>query len=74
MLLYGYCQGNHSQPDVQEMLGIGKNRFFGPLKAFRQDPHDFTIVYQRSTQGRLTPETKKRIKQELLGDKVLIND
>ncbi|HMN15262.1 MAG TPA: hypothetical protein PKD55_23325 [Bellilinea sp.] len=74
VLFQGYCQGNLSRPDVQEMLGIGKTRFFSLLKAYRQDPHDFTIAYQRSTQGRLTAETEKQIKQELLRDKALIDD
>ena len=30
VLFQGYCQGNLSRPDVQEMLGIGNNNFFLP--------------------------------------------
>jgi transposase len=74
VLFQGYCQGNLSRPEVQEMLGIGKTRFFALLKAYRQDPHAFTIAYQRSTQGRLTEEIESQIKQELLRDKALIDD
>ena len=32
VLLQGYCQGKMSRADLQEMLGIGKTRFFGLLK------------------------------------------
>jgi transposase len=74
VLFHGYCQGNLSLPEVQEMLRIGKTRFFALLKAYRQDPFAFTIAYQRSTQGRLTVETESQIKQELLRDKALIDD
>ena len=74
VLFQGYCQGNLSRPDVEEMLGIGKTRFFALLKTYRQDPHAFSIDYQRSTQGRLSEETESQIKQELLRDKALIDD
>ena len=74
VLFQGYCQGNLSRPDVEEMLGIGKTRFFALLKTYRQDPDVFSIDYQRSTQGRLSGETESQIKQELLRDKALIDD
>ena len=74
ILFQGYCQGNLSRPDVEEMLGIGKTRFFALLKTYRQDPDVFSIAYLRSTQGRLSGETENQIKQELLRDKALIDD
>jgi transposase len=74
VLFQGYCQRNLSRPDVEEMLGIGKTRFFALLKTYRQDPDAFSIDYQRSTQGRLSEETESQIKQELLRDKALIED
>ena len=74
VLLQGYCQGNLSRPDIEEMLGIGKTRFFALLKAYHQDPEAFTISYQRSTQGRLSEETEDQIQQELFRDKALIDD
>ena len=74
ILFQGYCQGNLSRPDVEEMLGIGKTRFFALLKTYRQDPDAFSITYLRSTQGRLSGETEDQIQQELLRDKALIDD
>jgi hypothetical protein len=74
VLFQGYCQGNLSRSDVEEMLGIGKTRFFALLKTYRQDPGAFSIAYQRSTSGRLGEETEDQIRQELLRDKALIED
>jgi hypothetical protein len=74
ILLQGYCQGNLSRSEVEEMLAIGKTRFFALLKSYRHDPDVFSIDYQRSTQGRLSEETENQIKQELLKDKALIDD
>jgi transposase len=74
ILFQGYCQGNLSRPDVEEMLAIGKTRFFTLLKSYRQDPEAFSIDYQRSTHGRLSEEAENQIKHELLRDKALIDD
>lgn len=74
VLFQGYCQGNLSRPDIEEMLGIGKTRFFALLKTYHQNHDAFTIAYQRSTQGRLAEETENQIRQELLRDKALIDD
>jgi hypothetical protein len=49
VLFQGYCQGNLSRLNIEEMLGIGKTHFFTLLKTYRQDPDAFCIVYQRST-------------------------
>ena len=57
VLLQGYCQGNLSRPDIEENLGIGKTRFFALMKVYHQNHDAFTIVYKRSTQGRLIKET-----------------
>lgn len=40
VLFQGYDQGQFSRADLQELLGIGKSRFFALLKAYRQDPKD----------------------------------
>jgi len=72
ILFQGYCQGNLSRPDVEEMIGIGKTRFFALMETYRQDPDAFSIGYLRSTQGRLSGETENQIQQELLRDKALI--
>lgn len=74
ILFQGYCQGNVSRPDIEEMLGIGKTRFFALLKSYRQDPEAFSIDYQRTTHGRLSEGAEDQIKHELLRDKALIDD
>jgi ribosomal protein S17 len=74
VLFQGYCQGNFSRSDVEEMLGIGKTRFFALLKAYRQAPETFSINYHRSTSGRFSEETESQIEQELLREKALIDN
>jgi transposase len=74
VLFQGYCQGNLSRSDVEEMLGIRKTRFFALLKTYRRDPGTFSMAYQRSTPGRLSEESENKIEQELLRDKTLIDD
>jgi len=34
---------------VEEVLGIGRSRFFGLLKEYRHDPDRFSIAYQRES-------------------------
>jgi hypothetical protein len=60
VLFQGYCQGQLARIDLQELLGIGKSRFFALLKAYRQDPEAFTISYRRSARARLSPEVEER--------------
>jgi transposase len=74
VLFQGYCQGNLSRHQVEEMLEIGKTCFFALHKAYRHTPGAFSIDYQRSTPGRLSDETEQQIQQELLRDKVLVED
>jgi transposase len=74
VLFQGYCQGNLSRPDVEDMLGIGKTRFFALLKAYRQTLDTFSIDYHRSTSRRLSEEAETQIEQELLREKALIED
>ena len=54
MLLHGYCQGVLTRAEVQDMLSIGKTRFFALLKEYRQDPEAFSIAYERYTPGRVS--------------------
>lgn len=37
---------------IQEILGIGKARFFALLKRFRANPESFSIQYQRTNAPR----------------------
>jgi len=69
VLFQGYCQGNLSRPDVEEMLGIGKTRFFAFLKTYHQDPNAFSSAYQRSTQGPLSEGPRTRSSRSCSGIK-----
>jgi len=53
-LFEAYTKGLMRRMGVQEALGIGKSRFFVLLKAYRQNPENFSIAYERSTPARLS--------------------
>jgi hypothetical protein len=74
VLFQGYCQGQLARTDLQELLGIGKSRFFALLKAYRQDPERFTIAYRRSAPAKLSPEVEDAIKAALLREKAIVED
>ena len=54
ILFHGYCQGLLTRAAVQEMLVISKSSFFALLRAYRQDPQEFSVAYQRATPARLS--------------------
>jgi len=74
VLLQGYCQGNMSRAEIEEMLNIGKTRFFALLKAYRRDGQAFSIEYLRKTPGKLCADVEVHIKKELLREKELVED
>ncbi len=43
VFLQRYYQGKMRRADIQEILGIGKTRFFALLKTCRQAPATFSI-------------------------------
>jgi len=49
VLLRGYCQGMLDRATVEEVLEIGRSRFFALLKEYRHDPDRFSIAYQRES-------------------------
>jgi len=74
VLLQGYCQGNIARTDLQELLGIGKTRFFALLQEYRHDPDTFSIAYQRETPSRLSAEVEAEIERELRREQDLIEN
>ena len=74
VLFQGYCKGQFTRIVLQELLGIGKSRFFALLEAYRQDPEGFTIGYRRSAPARLSPEVEDAIKTALLREKAIVED
>jgi hypothetical protein len=69
-----YDQGLLAREEVEELLGIGRARFFDLLKTYRADPLNFSIAYRRQSKGRLPLEAEAAIKSELLRDKELIEN
>ena len=74
MLLRGYCQGVLTRAEVQEMLSIGKTRFFAILKEYRQDPEVFSVAYERHAPGRLPAHIEAEIERELLREKEIVEN
>jgi transposase len=74
VLLRGYCQGLLARGEIQEMLGIGKTRFFALLKEYRKDPEVFSVAYERHTPGRLPAAVEMEMERELLREKTIVED
>ncbi len=74
VLLHGYCQGTLSRADAQELLGLGKTRFFALLHDYRSDPAAFSITYERETHARLSASTERAIATELRREQKLVED
>lgn len=74
VLLQGYCQGTLDRAAVEELLGVGKTRFFALLKEYRSDPDKLSVEYVRVSPSRLSTATEERIREELLTQKNLIDD
>lgn len=74
-LLERYSKKEIERKYLQEILGIGKRRFFMILKQYRQNPHHFTIQYPRSKPPRsISPEIEHNILKELTIEKKIIQD
>lgn len=74
VLFQGYCQGVLRRAEVQEMLSIGKTRFFALLKRYRQDPETFSVSYERATPARLSAAEEAEIERALLREKEIVED
>ena len=74
VLLQGYCNGLLSRTEVQEMLHVGKTRFFALLRQYRQEPATFSVSYSRATPPRLSATTEAAIQRVLLEEKQLVED
>jgi hypothetical protein len=74
VLLQTYCQGKMRRADIQEILSIGKTRFYALLKSYRQAPETFSIAYQRKSPAKLSPEVEAAIEKALLREKEIVED
>ena len=74
VLLHGYCQGTLARTDAQELLGVGKTRFFALVQEYRSKPATFSIAYERETHARLSTSTERAIAVELRREQKLVED
>jgi len=74
LLMQSYDQGQLRREEVQELLGIGRSRFFALLKDHRRDPTEFSIAYQRATPARLSADVEAEMTQALLREKEIVED
>ena len=73
-LLDAYLEGRAKSTEVQEILGVGRSRFFELLQEYRRDPEGFAISYGHSVPPRLSPSTKPLIQRDLLREKNLVEE
>ena len=74
VLLQGYCKDQIDRACIEEMMGIGKTRFFALLKEYRQSPNTFSLLYKRATPAKLSTAVEVEIEKELLREKELVED
>ncbi len=74
-LLQKYVNGEVERKYLQEILGVKKAMFFRILKAYRDNPKEFSIDYKRSSPTRgIDPKIKDNIVKELTIDKKAIQN
>ena len=74
LLLQRYCEGVLDRTTVEEVLGVGKTRFFALLKRYHLNPEGFSLAYRRETHTRLPAWVEREIEHELMLEKNLIDD
>jgi L-rhamnose mutarotase len=74
-LLKRYLNSEIERPYIQQILGIGKTRFFALIKKYQSSPSSFSIQYERKTKSRTVPKAvEDNILKELTIEKTLIED
>lgn len=74
-LLQKYINKEVERKYLQEILGIGRSRFFEIIQNFRNNPKGFSVEYNRSSEEkRIDPEIQKNILKELTIDKKAIKN
>lgn len=71
VLLRGYCQGMLDRATVEEVLEIGRSRFFALLKEYRHDPDRFSRLSKREPDYRVPVRVEKEVERKLMLDKSL---
>jgi len=73
-LLERYSKKEVERKYIQEILGIGKSRFFMLMSQYREDPQLFTIHYERNTPPRISKDIEHNIVKELSIEKGIIEN
>ncbi|NIS61729.1 MAG: hypothetical protein GTO13_13825 [Proteobacteria bacterium] len=74
-LIERYLRKEIERRYIQEVLGIGKTRFFALINAYRHGPHEFSIHYKRNTKTRTIPQAvEDNILRELQIEKNMIEN
>ena len=74
-LLQRYLDNEIQRPYIQQILGIGKTRFFALIKKYHENSASFSIQYGRTTKPRTIPKAvEDTILKELTIEKTLIED
>lgn len=74
-LLQKYLNKEVERKYLQEILGIGKSRFFEIIQSYRDNPQEFSVEYKRSGKTRsIAPEIQDNIIKELSIDKKAIQN
>ena len=74
-LIERYLSKESERGSIQEILGIGKTRFFALINAYRHSPHEFSIQYERNTTTRTIPQVAEdNILRELQTEKDMIEN
>ena len=73
-LLERYSRKEIERKYMQEILGIGKSRFFMLMNQYREDPQRFTIHYERNTPARISKDIEHNIVKELSIEKAIIEN
>lgn len=72
-LMKRYKTGEVSRANIETILDIRQTRFFALLKAYRDNPESFNILYHRRMPTRtINQKLEKRIIQELNASQKLI--
>lgn len=74
VLFQGYCQGKMKRIEIQDLMEIGKTRFFAILKKYRQNPEGFSINYQRASLAKLSVQAEAEIEKALLQEKKIVEN
>lgn len=74
-LIERYLSKEIERAYIQEVLGIGKTRFFALVNAYRENPHEFSVQYKRKTKTRaISRAVEANILRELQVEKDMIEN